>query len=84
MQCTASFPSNLYLYISFSREKQDAKGCEALIWILPHHTYVAKVNTRILCEPRFLNLRNQPDTGVEQWIAGVVDRRANHSANEAH
>src|SRR6476469_8179324 len=70
----------LYLYISISRETQDAKGREALIWILPHHTYVAKVNTSILCEPRFLHLRNQPDTGVEQWIARMVDRLANHSA----
>src|SRR6478609_5171896 len=33
----------LYLYISISREIQDAKGREALIWILPHHTYVAKL-----------------------------------------
>src|SRR6476619_7900709 len=74
----------LYLYISISRETQDAKGREALIWIVPHHTYVVKVNTRILCEPRFLHLRNQPDPGVEQWIAGVVDRHANHLANEAH
>jgi len=60
---------------------QDAKGREALTWILPTHTYVAKVNTRILCEPRFLHLRNQQ--AVEQWIVGVVDRCANNYSNEA-
>jgi len=52
----------LYLYISISREIQDAKGREALIWILPHHTYVAEVNTWILCELRFLHLWNQRPT----------------------
>jgi len=43
-----------------------------------------KLTPEYICEPRFLHLRNQPDTRVEQWIAGVVDRRANHEANEAH
>jgi len=55
----------IHLYVSISRETQDAKGREALIWILSRYTYVAKVNTWILGESRFLHLRNQPDKEVE-------------------
>src|SRR6476469_1604144 len=35
----------LYLYILISLETQDAKGREALIWILPHHTYVIIISS---------------------------------------
>jgi len=66
----------LYLYISIAWETQDSKDREALTWILPHHTYVAKVNTWILCELKFLNLRNRAQTGSRTRIAGVEDRRA--------
>jgi len=63
----------LYLYISISWEIQDAKGRETLIWILPHHTYVAKVNTWILCEPRFYISETSTRHGSRTRIAFVVD-----------
>jgi len=59
----------VYLYISISRETQDTKVRESLTWILPHHIYVTKMNIWILCEQRFVHLRNQPDreSNTDRW-----------------
>jgi len=66
--------SYLSSYISISRATQDVKGRSALMWILPHHTYVAKVNTWILSEDLYIAETSPTESRIP--IAGVVDRCA--------
>ena len=55
----------LFVFVYFGLgETQDAKGRETLTWILPHHTYVAKVNLNT-CKPRLLHLIKRARLGVE-------------------
>jgi len=47
-----------YLYISISRETQNAKGREALTWIVPQ-------TPKYFASQIFKSLKPAPDTGVE-------------------